>query len=183
MYYHKKLGVAKLNPWVTRAQKKDHFFKIFPILISLLIQSISAHSASILSEFGKTIWGTPYPANLKFYPYGMHFHTSTGNNKQLFFALNLHGYVGGTFVNSFNQQVYFIGVERRVIENKHFYLSYTIDLLHGYKENAKKLGSWPIGHDPGLGFSLSANLLLSKHLTMDFTTYGAGALWGVSYIF
>lgn len=145
--------------------------------------SNSSNAYSAPRQLFASLWGTPSPSSAKFYPAGFHFNSKNSNNLNWLTALSLHGFMGGTFVNSFNQRVYVIGVERNIFERNKFSINYALFIMHGYGENSKKLGKSFFNHDPGPGITLSANWLVTKHLSFNILTYGGGAILGMSYNF
>lgn len=156
------------------------------ILLALLpgVVGTSVATTSSSLDILRTAWGEPATSHASFLPIGRHFSGSEmANNRNWLGAVTISGFVGGTFINSFNRRIYFGGVERQVYTKNKLSISYIIAIMSGYKgEGLEDLGPL-IGHDPGPLVAIIARWLVTNNLSLDLATYGAGGLVGGSYFF
>lgn len=86
----------------------------------------------------RAIKGTPTADGLLFLPIGWHpNNTSTddGISSIDLFAISKKSLTGGTFINSFDDRVWFIGVTRTLYKKKRFGFDYSAGLMVGYDGN------------------------------------------------
>jgi hypothetical protein len=96
----------------------------------------------------KMAWGSPEPSTIYLGMWTKHFHPGITNNEMI--AASLHGYFAGTFLNSWHERSYAVGLERSVhhgaIGEKGAYsLGYRLGAINGYDSRLiKGAGSTPV---------------------------------------
>lgn len=163
---------------------------ILAILIIFMLGTIPMAFADNSTDNGLTCcfftkkWSKPAPSQAIFLPIGYHFgKTHDLNNEQWLFALNYHGFIGGTFINSANRRIYFGGLERQIYKGEKVTIEYILAIMQGYKGQGLEYLGPILGHDPGPLIALTGRWSLTDHFSINIATYGVGALAGMSYLF
>ncbi|AWN74429.1 hypothetical protein LEAN103870_09960 [Legionella anisa] len=132
----------------------------------------------------KWLWGTPEATQLNFFPIGYHFTDNhDANNKQWLIGGVYQGITAATFINTWNNRVYYVGIKRQVYKNNYISISYLVGIMQGYRGNFKKALGPVLGHDPGPLVAVNLKYYVMEHFTLELASYGVGGLIGASYIF
>lgn len=153
-------------------------------LIFIASVIIICFSVTIYAGFLQRIWSSTPQTSITFEPVG--FHTtdalrgfSQGNDLNYAIGFNYKTIIAGTFINSYDNRVYYIGVNRDFFIYKRLTLNYLLGIMHGYGDDATSLGVC----DPGPLLALNIRYNLIKHFDFFSSFFGAGFLFGVSYRF
>jgi hypothetical protein len=99
-------------------------------------------------SFLQMAWGSPEPSTVYLGMWSKHFHPGLTNNEMI--AASLHGYFAGTFLNSWHERSYAVGIERSVHRdelgrNGAYSLGYRLGAINGYDSRLiKGAGSIPV---------------------------------------
>jgi hypothetical protein len=133
------------------------------------------------------IWGKTPKTSITFLPVGSHLvwgkQHKGSNNENLILALNYQSLAAGTFINSMNNRIYYVGIMRDVFARNHFSAGYIVGLMHGYHGSLKKYYGPVFGNDPGPIACLYGRYQFAEHLSVTMDYHVLGVAFGGSWIF
>ena len=121
------------------------------------------------------IWGQPVKNSIFYEPLGSH--TKDGHRKLKWFQLagfTYHSFFAMTFINSFNDRTYALGMQRYVYQNKIIALGYGFGLMYGYNGRLANVGGIPFRNSFLFKYDINplacllADINLSKRVKMSF---------------
>ena len=103
----------------------------------LMIVASPLHAAAGEPAFVVAVWGNAAPDSLYLGMWTRHRHPGVDDNQLI--AMTYKGYFGGTFINSYDERTYGVGVQRdllakHVADRVKLHLGYRFGVIYGYDE-------------------------------------------------